>query len=63
MKNTYSQSLISVVKAMLSVDSNTRPSCSQILDTDYVKEKCQEFGINLDDDTVAAYDSNNQSAQ
>ena len=48
----YSQELGKVLAAMLRVDPQLRPSCSQILDLDYVVSKCNEIGIPLDDATV-----------
>lgn len=48
----YSQELSKVLAAMLRVDPQLRPSCSQILDLDYVVSKCNEIGIPLDDDAV-----------
>ena len=44
---------------MLRVEAKRRPSCAEILDTDFVRVKCEEFAIDLNDEPVAVYDSNN----
>ena len=51
------------MQAMLRVDSKTRPSCAEILDTDFVIVKCEEFAINLNDEPAATYDINDESAE
>ena len=47
---SYSSDLARVIAQLLKVDSNIRPSCSQILDLDQVRSKCDELGIDLEDD-------------
>ena len=67
-RSAYSQSLIKVVSAMLRVDSKARPSCADILETDFVRDKCNEYAVDLSDEPVAPYndqnndDPNNQSS-
>ena len=48
---------------MLRVDPKARPSCGEILDTDFVRAKCEELGVDLNDTDVAAYDTNNHMTQ
>ena len=47
--NCYSRNLAKVLSALLKVDSNQRPSCDDILQHDYVRDKCQEYQIDLTD--------------
>ena len=47
---SYSSDLSKVLAAMLRVDSKLRPSCAEILELDYVQNKCQELGISTFDE-------------
>ena len=38
---TYSINLNKVLRNLLQVDSSKRPSCAQILQTDFIREKCE----------------------
>ena len=51
---SYSQDLSKVLAAMLRVDSKLRPSCAEILEFDYVQNKCQELGISLEDEQITS---------
>jgi len=47
---SFSSSLSKVLASMLRVDPALRPSIKQLLETDFVRSKCDELGISLDDD-------------
>ena len=51
---SYSNELGMVLQAMLRVDPNLRPSCSQILELDPTKLKAKELGINIEDDGMTS---------
>ena len=51
---SYSNELGMVLQAMLRVDPNLRPSCSQILELDPTKLKAKELGINIKDDGMTS---------
>ena len=45
----YSRELASVIAKMLCVDAKNRPSCSDILEMNFVQNKAVSLGIPLDD--------------
>ena len=56
----YSQELAKVLAAMLRVDSNLRPSCAEILETDNVQEKCAALGIDTSAENISNAHEQNQ---
>jgi len=58
---TYSSALSKVLATMLRVDANLRPSCKQLLDIDFVRTKCEELDISLEDDLARSASRNNES--
>mmetsp|Transcript_16906 Transcript_16906/g.21387 ORF Transcript_16906/g.21387 Transcript_16906/m.21387 type:complete len:216 (-) Transcript_16906:1704-2351(-) len=58
---TYSSALSKVLATMLRVDANLRPSCKQLLDIDFVRTKCEELDISLEDDLARSASGNNES--
>ena len=59
----FSSSLSKVLATMLRVDANLRPSSKQLLEMDFVRSKCDELGISLDDEPGAAASRNNQESR
>jgi len=50
----FSSSLNKTLAAMLRVEPNLRPSSKQLLELDFVRSKCEELGISLDDNELGA---------
>ena len=41
-----------MLEALLRVDSNQRPSCDEILQKDFVMNKCEELAIDMSDEPL-----------